>query len=90
LIAAIAKMERRTDMYLSTFRSHIEAMGGQLEVVARFPDGAVIKIIVTEPTLQAAPAPDPCPPNQMPSSIRIVLSADNLLIFTTSWYSSDS
>lgn len=38
---AIAKMERRTDMYISTLRSHIEAMGGQLEVVARFPDGAV-------------------------------------------------
>ncbi|MGU1997916.1 XRE family transcriptional regulator [Pseudomonas aeruginosa] len=38
---AIAKMERRTDMYISTLRSHIEAMGGQLEVIARFPDGAV-------------------------------------------------
>ena len=38
---AIAKMEKRTDMYLSTLRSHIEAMGGQLEIVARFPDGAV-------------------------------------------------
>ncbi|WP_295436109.1 XRE family transcriptional regulator [uncultured Thiodictyon sp.] len=38
---AIAKMEKRTDMYISTLRSHIEAMGGQLEVVARFPDGTV-------------------------------------------------
>jgi predicted transcriptional regulator len=38
---SIAKMERRTDMYISTLRSHIEAMGGQLEVVARFPDGVV-------------------------------------------------
>jgi ribosome-binding protein aMBF1 (putative translation factor) len=38
---AIAKIEKRTDMYLSTIRSHIEAMGGQLEVVARFPDGSV-------------------------------------------------
>lgn len=38
---SIAKMERRTDMYISTLRSHIEAMGGQLEVVARFPDGTV-------------------------------------------------
>ncbi|HAS50868.1 MAG TPA: transcriptional regulator [Gammaproteobacteria bacterium] len=38
---AIAKLERRTDLYLSTLRSHIEAMGGQLEVVAYFPDGAV-------------------------------------------------
>ena len=38
---AIAKIEKRTDMYLSTLRSHIEAMGGELDVVARFPDGAV-------------------------------------------------
>lgn len=38
---SIAKLERRTDMYISTLRSHIEAMGGELEVVARFPDGVV-------------------------------------------------
>ena len=38
---AIAKIEKRTDMYISTLRSHIEAMGGELEVVARFPDGSV-------------------------------------------------
>ena len=37
----IAKIEKRTDMYLSTLRSHIEAMGGELEVIARFPDGVV-------------------------------------------------
>lgn len=38
---SVAKMERRTDMYISTLRSHIEAMGGELEVVAKFPDGTV-------------------------------------------------
>lgn len=38
---SIAKMERRTDMYLSTLRNHIRAMGGELEVVAKFPDGSV-------------------------------------------------
>lgn len=38
---AIAKLEKRTDMYLSTLRSHIQAMGGELDVTARFPDGAV-------------------------------------------------
>ena len=38
---SIAKLEKRTDMYLSTLRSHIEAMGGELDVVARFPDGTV-------------------------------------------------
>ncbi|VXD04955.1 Transcriptional regulator [Pseudomonas sp. 8Z] len=38
---SIAKMEKRTDMYISTLRSHIEAMGGQLDVIARFPEGSV-------------------------------------------------
>ena len=37
----ISKIERRTDLYVSTLRSYIEAMGGELEIVARFPDGAV-------------------------------------------------
>ncbi len=41
---AIAKMEKRTDMYISTLRSHIEAMGGTLEITAKFDDGDV-KII---------------------------------------------
>ncbi|HEX9812866.1 MAG TPA: XRE family transcriptional regulator [Burkholderiales bacterium] len=39
--ASISKLERRADMYLSTLRSYIEALGGDLEIVARFPDGAV-------------------------------------------------
>jgi predicted transcriptional regulator len=38
---AIAKLEKRTDMYISTLRSHIEAMGEKLEVMALFPDGNV-------------------------------------------------
>lgn len=38
---AIAKMEKRTDMYISTLRKHIRAMGGELDVTARFPDGDV-------------------------------------------------
>lgn len=38
---AIAKMERRADMYVSNLRRFIEAMGGELDIVARFPDGAV-------------------------------------------------
>ena len=38
---AIAKMEKRTDMYISTLRSHIRAMGGDLDIVARFPEGDV-------------------------------------------------
>ena len=38
---AISKMERRADMYISTLRSYIEALGGQLKIVAEFPEGEV-------------------------------------------------
>jgi transcriptional regulator with XRE-family HTH domain len=37
----VSKIERRTDLYVSTLRSYIEAMGGQPELIARFPDGTV-------------------------------------------------
>ena len=39
--AGISKLERRTDMYISTLRGFIQALGGELEITARFPDGAV-------------------------------------------------
>ena len=38
---SIAKVEKRTDMYLSTLRSNIEAMDAELELIARYPDGSV-------------------------------------------------
>jgi DNA-binding XRE family transcriptional regulator len=39
--AAISKLERRTDMYVSTLAGFVRAMGGQLEMTARFPEGTV-------------------------------------------------
>src|SRR5215212_10731255 len=39
--AAVSKLERRADMYVSTLREFISAMGGELEITARFPDGSV-------------------------------------------------
>lgn len=39
--ATVSKLERRTDMYLSSLRRFVEAMGGELEVSANFPDGKV-------------------------------------------------
>jgi Helix-turn-helix domain len=39
--ATVSKMERRTDMYLSSLRKIIEAMGGELEIRAIFPSGLV-------------------------------------------------
>ncbi len=36
--AAISRIESRTDMYISTLRDYIKALGGELEIVARFQD----------------------------------------------------
>jgi len=38
---AVAKLERRADMYVSNLRRYIEALGGTLEITARFPDTSV-------------------------------------------------
>ncbi len=39
--ASISRLEHQTDMYVSTLRRYIEAMGGELNIVARFPEGEV-------------------------------------------------
>ncbi|MGA3023185.1 MAG: XRE family transcriptional regulator [Bryobacteraceae bacterium] len=39
--SAVSKLEHRTDMYVSTLRRCIAAMGGQLEIRAVFPQGTV-------------------------------------------------
>lgn len=41
---SVSKLENRHDMLISTLRSYIKAMGGELEIVARFPK-MVVKII---------------------------------------------
>jgi len=38
---SVSKMEKRTDMYVSTLRSFIQAMGGELQIKAVFPEGEV-------------------------------------------------
>ena len=39
--AEVSRLERRTDMYVSTLNRMVEAMGGHLEIRAVFPDGVV-------------------------------------------------
>ncbi len=54
---AVSKMEGQTDMYVSTLRRFVEAMGGELRIVARFPEGNVeISQFKREPE-PAEPAP---------------------------------
>lgn len=39
---AIAKLEQRTDMYVSNLRRYVEALGGRLEITAHFPEADVV------------------------------------------------
>ena len=34
----VSRIEKRTDLYLSTLRSYVEAVGGKLSLVVEFPD----------------------------------------------------
>lgn len=38
---AVAKLEQRADVYVSSLRHYVEAVGGRLKVVAEFPEGDV-------------------------------------------------
>ena len=39
--AAVSKLERRANMYVSTLQDFIRAMGGEPKITAHFPDGVV-------------------------------------------------
>lgn len=40
----VSKLERRTDMYVSTLAGYLQAVGADLEIRAIFPDGRAVKI----------------------------------------------
>lgn len=42
--SSISRIERRADMYLSTLRNYIHAVGGELRIQAVFPDGGAVVI----------------------------------------------
>ncbi len=42
--SSISRIEQRADMYLSTLRNYIHAVGGELRIQAVFPDGATVVI----------------------------------------------
>jgi transcriptional regulator with XRE-family HTH domain len=40
--AALSKMENQADMRISTLRKLLTAMGGNLKIIAEFPEGEVV------------------------------------------------
>ncbi len=41
---SVSRLEKRSDLLLSTLRSYIEAMGGRLSLIAEFPDREPISL----------------------------------------------
>jgi len=86
---ALSHMERRDDILLSTLKAYVQALGGQLQIAATFPDGEAVSLIGdscwhlrSEPSPLAAPADEdnqPALPNilgpaQFPPSRDVIFS----------------
>ncbi len=41
---SVSKIEKQADMYLSTLRSYVEAIGGELELVVKLPERPVLRL----------------------------------------------
>jgi predicted transcriptional regulator len=51
---AVAKLEKRADMHVSNLRRYVEALGGTLEINARFPGKSVSIVNIGEETTEQA------------------------------------
>jgi DNA-binding XRE family transcriptional regulator len=53
----VSRIEKRSDLLLSTLRAYIEAMGGELRLIAEFPDRPPVAVTgVADLEAQAMPA----------------------------------
>ena len=53
---SVSKIEKQTDMYLSTLRNYIEAIGGKLELVVKLPKRPAIRLHRLGDALGASPS----------------------------------
>lgn len=42
----VSRLERRTDMLLSTLKRFVEATGGEMHIVVSYPDGGPVELLV--------------------------------------------
>jgi transcriptional regulator with XRE-family HTH domain len=59
---SVSKLEKQTDMYLSTLRNYIEAIGGELDLVVRLPARRAIRLRRLGDLLAGATKPAHSPP----------------------------
>ena len=46
--AQVSQIEKQTDLYLSTLRRAVKAMGGELQLVVKFPDRPPVEVLELE------------------------------------------
>jgi DNA-binding XRE family transcriptional regulator len=51
--AAVSRLERRSDITLSSLRRYVEALGGQLEINVRTPDGEQLRLLESSQLVRA-------------------------------------
>jgi DNA-binding transcriptional regulator YiaG len=44
----VSRLERRSDMLLSTLKRFVEATGGEMHIVVSYPDGGPVELLVGE------------------------------------------
>jgi hypothetical protein len=52
---SVSKIEKQADMYLSTLRSYVEAIGGELELVVKLPERPALRLQHFGDALERAP-----------------------------------
>jgi DNA-binding XRE family transcriptional regulator len=55
----VSRIERQPDLFLSTARAYVEALGGELSLIARFPDEPEVEISVGDLTPEPLPYSEP-------------------------------
>jgi len=56
----ISRLEKRSDLLISTLRNYVSRMGGELDLIVRFPDRpAVLLQDLVAPSPDASPRPAP-------------------------------
>ena len=67
---SVSKIEKQTDMYLSTLRSYVEAIGGELDLVVRLPPHRPMRLHRLGEVLNPPVRPSSRPRRLRPSSAK--------------------
>jgi DNA-binding XRE family transcriptional regulator len=54
---SVSKIEKQTDMYLSTLRSYVQAIGGELDLVVRLPRRPALRLQHLSDAFEPVPGP---------------------------------